>query len=316
VRYAVALGANLGDRLAALRLAVEEIAGLGALGAVSRLYETAPVGGPEQPPFLNAAVVLDSDLAPRALLKALHGIEAGAGRERGERWGARTLDLDIVAADGEPVGDESLTIPHARAAEREFVLRPLVDVWPDAPVGPGLEARSALDGLAPQGVDEVAVRWVERREPRLGLIFVTAQFIWLLLTALALYEGGALPEGDADPIRLAGAVAAFLGGGLAFVSMRRLGPAATALPAPRKGGALVATGPYRHARHPAYGGVFLFLAGTALIVDSLLGLVMSLALLPFFYAKSEYEERLLRIRYPGYRAYRENVPRRFIPFVF
>ena len=101
-RAAVALGSNLGDRISTLRMAVEQMSRLGRVDAVSSLYETAPVGGPEQDPYLNAAVVVDTDLSPGELLAALQTIENEAGRVRRERWGPRTLDLDIVTMSTPP----------------------------------------------------------------------------------------------------------------------------------------------------------------------------------------------------------------------
>lgn len=315
-RYAIGLGANLGDRLANLRRAVSAMGDLGTVETVSNLYETAPVGGPSQPPYLNAAVVLESDLDPQSLLKGLNEIEAGAGRERKERWGARTLDLDIIAMGSGEIHSDDLTIPHPRAGEREFVLRPLVDVWPEATVGADSSARIALGRMEAQGVDEVSRRWVEDRTPRLGLLFVTLQFVWFLAVAVALVSDGSLPEGPAGVFRVSGLVLTVIGAGLAFVSLRRLGNSLTALPEPRDDAAFIESGPYKRARHPIYGGVTLFLLGTSMILDSLTGTLLSLGLLPFFYVKSTYEERQLRIRYPEYRSYRERVTHRLIPFVF
>lgn len=131
----IALGSNLGDRVAHLRHAR---AGLDALPetqvlGLSRIYETAPVGGPDnQGPYLNAAALVETTLSARALLDALHSIEAERERERIVRWGARTLDLDLLS-HGETVSDDpDLTLPHPRLHERRFVLVPLCDVAPDA----------------------------------------------------------------------------------------------------------------------------------------------------------------------------------------
>lgn len=109
---------------------------------------------------------------------------------------------------------------------------------------------------------------------------------------------------------------AVVGGGLAFVASRRLGPALTAAPEPVPDAELVETGPYAWARHPIYGGVILFSLGTALILDSLAGVGLALGLVPFFYLKSAYEERRLRMAYAGYIGYQRRVSRRLIPFVF
>jgi 2-amino-4-hydroxy-6-hydroxymethyldihydropteridine diphosphokinase len=159
-RYALGLGSNLGDRLAHLRSAVAGLADLGRVEAVSPLYETDPVGGPDQEPYLNAVVVLVSGLEPGALLEACQGIETRAGRVRDVRWGPRTLDIDLVASDGPDVSGDDLVLPHPEAARREFVLRPLTDVWPDVPVGPGVTARQALEALEPQGVRPALPDWV------------------------------------------------------------------------------------------------------------------------------------------------------------
>lgn len=127
-RTFIALGSNLGDRRAHLRTAVDSLPGV---RAVSPVYETDPVGGPEQGPYLNCVVELDCDLEPLALLGVCHRIESAAGRVRTTRWGPRTLDVDIVWMDGVQMDTERLTIPHPRWTERRFVLAPLRDLAPD-----------------------------------------------------------------------------------------------------------------------------------------------------------------------------------------
>lgn len=314
-RYAIGLGSNLGDRLAHLRFAFEGLGEVGRVGAVSSLYESAPVGGPAQDPFLNAVVIVESDLEPLVLLDRLQEIETQAGRVRRTRWGPRSLDLDIVSSDGDLVSEEALDIPHPRAAEREFVLRPLAEVWPQAPVAPEIPAFEALSTVDSQGVDRLARVWSGDQRPWLGRLFVGLQFVWFVGIAVAMASDGTLPEGAVDVTRLVGAMVAVIGGALAFISSRRLGPGLTALPEPRADAVLIESGPYALARHPIYGGVTLFILGAAMIVDSLSGVFLSLALLPFFYLKSEYEERTLRMRYSEYRAYRDRVTRRLIPFL-
>lgn len=314
-RFAIGLGSNLDDRIDHLRSAVGLLGQLGDVGPVSSLYESAPVGGPQQDPFLNAVAVLESELKPHALLEHMLEIEAGEGRVRKVRWGPRTLDLDILSSDGDPVTDESLQIPHPRAHEREFVLRPLIEVWPDAELGPGIDMSRALVDVGDQGVDRLVKTWVGQSVPWLGRMFVGVQFAWFIAVALAMASDGTLPDGSVDVFRLVGAVVAVIGGALAFVASRRLGPALTALPEPRTEAPLVESGPYSLARHPIYGGVTLFILGASMIVDSLTGALLSIGLLPFFYLKSEYEERRLRIQYAGYRSYRERVTRRLIPFL-
>lgn len=126
----LALGSNLGDRLDILQGAVDAIAGLPGvrITAVSPVYETAPVGGPAQPDFLNAVALADSARPARELLDGLHEIEAAFDRVRIVRWGPRTLDIDIIAFGAERSEDPQLTLPHPRAHERAFVLAPWHDV--------------------------------------------------------------------------------------------------------------------------------------------------------------------------------------------
>jgi len=128
----VALGSNIGDRLAHLQVAVDALAAAPGvhLEAVSRVYETMPVGGPAQDPYLNAVVAIDTDLDPHALLRRCQQIETSAGRERVQRWGPRTLDVDVLLVDECHVDDAELTLPHPRMWQRGFVLAPLRDVAP------------------------------------------------------------------------------------------------------------------------------------------------------------------------------------------
>lgn len=314
-RYAVALGSNQGERLDNLIAAVEAMRQFSAVEAVSSLYETEPVGGPEQDPFLNAVVMLDCPLAPLDLLDRLQKIELDQGRTRTVKWGPRTLDLDIVAADGLGHSDDRLTIPHALAGERAFVLVPLVEIWPDAMVGDGVTAASALQGLNRTGIDRLSGVWLPPVSRTPSRFFVAAQLLALLSAAFALAADGELPDGEVTVSNVAGAAVAMTGLFLAFVSSRRLGPSITPSPLPPDGARLVMTGPYRYARHTIYGGVFLVILGTALLVDSIYGVVAAVVLLVFFWFKSDYEERQLRMRFAAYRGYRQVVQRRFIPFV-
>jgi len=129
MRALLALGSNLGDRRAHLAAAVQDMPDL---VAVSGLYETAPVGGPDdQGPFLNMVVALDADLSPHELLELCGRLERAAERVRVERWGPRTLDVDIVWIDGVAVDEPDLVVPHPRMLERRFVQVPLLDVAPD-----------------------------------------------------------------------------------------------------------------------------------------------------------------------------------------
>jgi dihydroneopterin aldolase/2-amino-4-hydroxy-6-hydroxymethyldihydropteridine diphosphokinase len=126
-RAYVALGSNLGDRREHLRYGVRSLPGVVAL---SHLYETDPVGGPEQGAYLNLVAELDTELYPWELLDLCLAIEAGAGRERVVRWGARTLDLDVLLWGDARIESERLTVPHPRMWERRFVLEPLNDLAP------------------------------------------------------------------------------------------------------------------------------------------------------------------------------------------
>lgn len=312
-RYAIALGSNLGDRLQHLIDAHNELAAAFTVTAVSAIYETAPVGGPAQGPYLNAVVVVETGADPLQVLEVCQTIERDHGRERGVRWGPRTLDLDIVAAE-EPHHDERLTIPHPRAAVREFVLRPLCDVWPDAPVGEDDTARDALSALQSQDVDRLERKWLPSGWRFEAGALVAGQAGIIVVIAVALFYDGSLPSGGVGIGHVVGATLALLGIILAFTSARLLG-VPVASPIPRSGAELVTSGPYRFARHPIYGGLILFTMGTALVFDSLLALVLAAGLIPFFWLKSGYEERQLRLRFSDYRAYRETVPRRFVPFV-
>jgi 2-amino-4-hydroxy-6-hydroxymethyldihydropteridine diphosphokinase len=130
-RYVIGLGANLGDRLATLCSAVAALGEHGMVQAVSAVYETAPIG-PAQPDFLNAAVLLESMLTPQALLAELLSIERSHGRERRERWGPRTLDLDLLCADDLVLDEPGLSLPHPQLPLRAFALMPLLDVAPEA----------------------------------------------------------------------------------------------------------------------------------------------------------------------------------------
>jgi 2-amino-4-hydroxy-6-hydroxymethyldihydropteridine diphosphokinase len=145
----VALGSNLGDRQDIMQGAVAAIGGLSEveLVAASPVYETVPVGGPPQPDYLNAVLVLRTTLPPRLLLDRLQEIEAAFDRVRAVRWGPRTLDLDIITMNGERSDDPELTLPHPRAHERAFVLAPWHDAEPDAVLpghGPVTELLTAL----------------------------------------------------------------------------------------------------------------------------------------------------------------------------
>ncbi len=132
-RAFLGLGSNLGDRLAYLQLAVDGLAASPGvrLVAVSPVYETAPVGGPEQPDYLNAVAEVETTLTARELLAVANAIEAEGERVRKERWGPRTLDVDVLLVGDERHDTPELTVPHPRMTERAFVLAPLADLAPE-----------------------------------------------------------------------------------------------------------------------------------------------------------------------------------------
>lgn len=128
----IAFGGNLGEVRQTLQRGRNAVAALPGtrLLASSRLYRTPPVGPPGQPDYLNAVVQVETALPPAALLEALHRIEADHGRIRNTHWGARTLDLDLLAYDTQVLNRPEITLPHPHMAERIFVLRPLCDIAP------------------------------------------------------------------------------------------------------------------------------------------------------------------------------------------
>ena len=122
------LGSNLGNRLEYLQEAVSAIPDL---VAVSGLYETEPVGGPEQGAFLNIVVELSTDISPRSLLNLAHELEVNADRSREIHWGPRTLDVDVLWIEGEAVNEPDLVVPHPRMRDRAFVMIPLGELAPE-----------------------------------------------------------------------------------------------------------------------------------------------------------------------------------------
>ena len=154
-RAYLALGSNLGDRAAYLQGAVDELAKTVDVRvmAVSRVYETVPVGGPAQDDYLNAVAAIDTDLDPWQLLAVAHACEAHARRVRAERFGPRTLDVDILLFGDVEMDDPALTVPHPRMWQRTFVLAPLRDVAPDlvepSDLGPDVRVSSVALELPP-----------------------------------------------------------------------------------------------------------------------------------------------------------------------
>ena len=132
MKAVISLGANIGDPKANLDLAIGLLREATEVIAVSTYLQTKPVGGPEQPDYLNAVAIVESELPAKDLLAVLHGIETAMGRTREIHWGPRVIDLDLIQYGGLLVNDEKLTLPHPRAHERRFVLAPWFEIEPDA----------------------------------------------------------------------------------------------------------------------------------------------------------------------------------------
>ncbi len=130
MRALLGLGANLGDPVATLNEAKARLGRVGRVTAASSLYRTPPWGVSDQPPFVNAALALETELDPDALLAALKALERALGRVASVRWGPRAIDVDILDYDGIRRDDPALTIPHPRLFERAFVLVPLAEIEP------------------------------------------------------------------------------------------------------------------------------------------------------------------------------------------
>lgn len=150
------LGSNLGDRLTTLQRAVDALDADARtrVDAVSSVYETAPVGGPEQEDFLNIAARIATRRGPRALLALAHQVEADLGRVRTERWGPRTIDVDILLYGERTIARKDLEIPHPRLEERAFALLPLIEVAPGQRLPDGRTLPAVMAKLAPlDGID-------------------------------------------------------------------------------------------------------------------------------------------------------------------
>jgi len=132
MKAVVALGANIGNPKEQMDLAISLLREATDVIAVSSYYTTKPLGGPEQPDYINAVCILESDLPALDLLSLLHGIEKSLGRERIEKWGPRTIDLDLIQYGGLLSKADELELPHLRAHERRFVLEPWHEIEPDA----------------------------------------------------------------------------------------------------------------------------------------------------------------------------------------
>ena len=134
MKTVIALGSNLGNRELNIDSAVAELAKIIEITHLSTNHETEPVGGPEQPKYLNAIAIAETDLDPKQLLMAMLEIENKLGRKREIHWGPRTMDLDLIIYGDEVINSELLVLPHPRAHERKFVLEPWLEVDPTAEI--------------------------------------------------------------------------------------------------------------------------------------------------------------------------------------
>lgn len=349
-RAAIALGSNLGDRLAYLRDGAESLAKLGAVVSVSSLYETVPIGGPEQDAFFNAVIVIDTELEPRRLLDELHRIEAESGRVREVHWGPRRLDLDLILFGEQRAEEGGLVVPHPRLGERRFVLDPLVEAWPEATTPEGRPVSHLLPAVSDQEVTRLGSWWPEPADgtsavvdgvgatdevraderpagigggpdPAPSSTFTSRGGWWVIAQAvlgIALIGTAVLFDGTIE----AGRWLAWVGVGMVFVGallagfgLLHLGVSLTPYPEPLELGNLVHGGVYRLVRHPVYGGISLGMVGLALYQLSGAGLAVATGAGAFFWLKAGFEERRLLLKYPDYRAYRARTRARMIPWV-
>lgn len=313
-RAVIGLGSNLGDRLDLMRSAIAGLRSLGTVTAVSSLYETAPVGDPDQGAYYNAIVLLDTDLPAEGLMLELLGIETVHRRERRKKWAARTLDLDLILYGEDTITSDTLEVPHPRAMERRFVLEPLVELLPDLTFPDGTTARDALGEVLDQHVHrEAKGRWWRQGFTERGGWWVVGQAVglgaWVAAAAMDPYAyGNTFTNG-------LGLLAVSLGLMLGFLAMRGLGRRLTPYPEPVGSSTLVQTGAYALARHPIYGGVLLLAGGASLLVGSRLAIVATIVLGTFFWVKAGREEERLIRRFHEYPAYRDRVKWRLVPWV-
>jgi 2-amino-4-hydroxy-6-hydroxymethyldihydropteridine diphosphokinase len=318
-RVAIGLGSNLGDRLDHLRYAIDRLASMGRDLVVSPLYETTPVGGPDQAPYLNVVATLETDMDSEALLDELLVIEGERKRSRNVHWGPRTLDLDLLLYGGSRIDEERLTVPHPRLHQRRFVLEPLLAVWPDAILPDGTPVASFEPAVADQTVAEIGPFPVVAVAPggfgARGGWWVAGQMVLLagFLVMLAL-DRTVLPGGSIRGVF--GGLAAAAGAVQSVLGVLHLGTNLTPYPEPAELGDLVHGGMYRYVRHPIYGGITLGMVGAALVTGGAVALALALTGGVFFWLKAGFEERRLERRYPGYGAYRSVTPRRMIPYLF
>lgn len=163
MKAVVALGSNLGDRFDYLQKAVNEINSLTDIEIleISSVYETLPVGGPEQGNYLNAVVTLNTKFEAEELLLKLLLIELNLGRQREIAWGPRTIDLDLIWFEDQTINLENLVLPHPRAHERCFVIKPWLEIEPKARIG-NTEIREFLKDLDCSGVNLFPTRLVNK----------------------------------------------------------------------------------------------------------------------------------------------------------
>jgi 2-amino-4-hydroxy-6-hydroxymethyldihydropteridine diphosphokinase len=147
MRVVIALGSNLGDRSLNIDSAVMELAKIIEITHLSTNHETDPVGGPAQPKYLNAVLIAESELDPHELLIGALEIENRLGRTREVHWGPRTIDIDLISAGNEVINSQVLVLPHPRAHERKFVLKPWLEIDPDAALPGYGPVQEILEGL-------------------------------------------------------------------------------------------------------------------------------------------------------------------------
>ncbi|MCJ7753776.1 MAG: 2-amino-4-hydroxy-6-hydroxymethyldihydropteridine diphosphokinase, partial [Thermoanaerobaculales bacterium] len=331
-RAAIALGSNLGDRLAYLRYGADSLTELGVVVSVSSLFETAPIGGPEQDAFFNAVIVIDTDLEPRRLLDELHRIAAESGRVREVHWGPRRLDLDLILFGNQRAEDGGMVVPHPRFGERRFVLDPLVEAWPEATTPEGRLVSHLLPAVIDQEVTRLGTWWPEPAgeasalvdgvggderpggigggpDPVASSTFTSRGGWWVIAQAVL----GVAVIGTAvlfDDTIEAGRWLAWVGVGMVFIGallagfgLLHLGVSLTPYPEPLELGNLVHGGVYRLVRHPVYGGISLGMIGLSLYELSWAGLAVATGAGAFFWLKAGFEERRLVLKYPDYQAY-------------
>lgn len=316
-RAAIALGSNLGDRRTHLLGALEAMTELGRLEAVSNLYETAPVGGPEQDDYLNAVAVLDTALGAEALLQALHEIEARHERRREVRWGPRTLDLDLLLYGREVIDTAQCTVPHPRLTERRFVVEPLLDAWPDVAMPDGKPVAEYRASVADQDLRDLGPFWTSVYPDGFagrGGWWVVAQFILIAAVLVASsWRSPALPGGP--PLEWLGGLLVLGGFTMALLGLLQLGDRLTPFPEPLEGGGVVHGGVYSLVRHPIYGGIVLGLVGVASFRGSVPALLLAAATAAFFWLKAGREEERLVRRFPHYEDYQRRTRRRLVPWL-